>query len=78
MRKAIDKDLEEGLFSGPFPETEIMEKYPEVLLNYLGSEIKDLARPGVRPLVDATLGGPADTFISQCSPLGPVFRMPCA
>ena len=56
LQKAICKDLEEGLVSGPFSETGILGKYPKVLLNSTGAEIKDLNRPDVRTVADATQG----------------------
>ena len=40
LRKVIGGDLEERWVSRPFSESEIMKKYPEVLLNSLGVEIK--------------------------------------
>ena len=45
------------LVSGPFSESELREKYPQVLLNSSGAEIKDLAKPDVRTLVDETQRG---------------------
>ena len=57
LQKVIDKDLEEGLVSGPFSWEQLSIKYPKVLLNSLGAEIKDLTKPDVRMLVDATQGG---------------------
>ena len=53
----MDNDLEEGLVSGPFSESELRRKYPQVLLNSLGAGIKDLTRPYVRTLVEAAHGG---------------------
>ena len=41
LQKVIDKDSEEGLVSGPFAEAELRAKYPQVLLNSSGAEIKD-------------------------------------
>ena len=57
MQKAIDEDLEEGLVSAPFSESEIRMEYPKVLLNPPWAETNDLTRPDVRTLVDSTHGG---------------------
>ena len=57
LQKVIDKDLEEGLLSGSFSLEQLYSKYPKVLLNSLGAEIKDLAKPDVRMLVGATQCG---------------------
>ena len=75
LQKAIDKDLAEGLVSGPFPESEVLAKYHRVLLNSLGAEIEDLAKPDVGTLVDATQGGPTNTSVWQCNPQDLVLRL---
>ena len=56
MRKVIDKDLEEGLVSGPFTLEQLRDKYHKVLLNPLGAEIKYLTKSDVRTLVEAAQG----------------------
>ena len=54
--------MEDGLVSGPFAESELRAKYHKVLCNTLGAEIKDLAKPDVRTLVDATQRGATEIF----------------
>ena len=50
--------MEDGLVSVPCSEPELRGSYPpRVLLNTLGAEIKDPARPDIRTLVDANRGG---------------------
>ena len=57
MQKVISEDLEEGLLSGHLPLEQLHAKYHKVLLNSLGAEIKDIAKPDVRMLVGAAQGG---------------------
>ena len=56
LPKVIGRYLEEGLVAGPFSESKLRGKYHQVLLNSFGAEIKDLTRPDVRTLGDATQG----------------------
>ena len=56
-QKAIGKDLDGCLASGPFAESELRDKYHKVLLNSLGRAAQDLAKPDVGTLADATQGG---------------------
>ena len=71
LQKATDKDLEEGLVSGRFAWSELKEKYHKVLLNSLGGGIKDLAKPDVRTLVDATQGGVSQKIRLTTQPTKP-------
>ena len=57
LRKVIGGDLEGGLVSAPCSDSALMAKYSKAPLNSPGPEIKDLARPDVRTLADATQGG---------------------
>ena len=77
LQKVIDKDLEEGLVPGPFSWEQLSTKYPKVLLNSLGAEIKDLAKPDVRALADATQGGARRAFVLPSSLQELVFQIQC-
>ena len=57
LQKVIGGDLEDGLVSGPFSESELRGKYPRVVLNSSGEGLKDLTWPDVGTLVDSTHGG---------------------
>ena len=57
LQMGIIEDLEDGLASGTFAESELMGKYRKVLLNRLGAAIKDLTRPDVRPSPEPIKGG---------------------
>ena len=58
----IGDDLEDGLVSRPFTESEPSSKQPEDLVNSIGGRGKYLTGtgPDVRTLVDATQGAPAN------------------
>ena len=71
LQKVIDKDLEEGLVSGPFSLEQLYSKYPKVLLNSLGGEIEDLTKPDVRMLADATQGGSNQHILLTMQPARP-------
>ena len=73
--KVIDKDSAGGLVSGPFAESELRANYHQVLLNSLGAEMGDLAKPDVGTLVYAPHWGVTDAFFPQCNPQDLVLRM---
>ena len=54
-----------------FPESEIRGKCDRVLLNSLGAEIKDRARPDVRTMVDDAQGGVGQHIHLEMQPAGP-------
>ena len=63
--------MEEGLVSGPLTESELKAKYHKVLLNSLGAEIKDFAKPDVGTLVDATQWGDSQKIRLTMQPTRP-------
>ena len=66
LQIVIGGDLEDGLVSGPFSESELTGQYPEALLNSISVEIKDVTRTGVRTLVGEAQGASARKSGLQC------------
>ena len=71
LRKVIDQDLQKGLVSRPFSESDLGEKYNPFLLNSSGAEIKELSRPDVITLADATQGGANRHILLTMHPTSP-------
>ena len=70
-QKAIGKGLVGGLVSGSFSLEQLPAKYTKVLLNSPGADIKDLTKPDVRMLVDATQWGASQHIRLAMQPTGP-------
>ena len=71
LQKVIYKDSEEGFVSVPFALEELYGKYRKVLLNSIGAGIKDLTKPDVGTLVDATQGGVSQKILLTTHPERP-------